>query len=193
MAAPNKHSLPDATILAKTGKTRAEWHAILDEFECLRKGHQATARWLEDHHGVSPWWAQSLTIDYERAHGGREVGRRSHGRFEVNVTRTINAPTEVAWRAWTAPDELAKWDPGRLGEPRRAVPLERLLFGGGDLAAQSDVVVQFLPKPDGRTTVAVTHAPLPDKETCDAMREYWRARLTALKAYLERASNVRKG
>ncbi|MGV3614485.1 MAG: hypothetical protein ACO1SV_04035 [Fimbriimonas sp.] len=191
MSAPRKDDLPDSTILAKTGRTRAEWHAILDAFGCLEKGHALTARWLEDQHGVSPWWAQTLTLDYERSHG-REVGRRSSAQFGVSVTRTLNAPVEAVWQAWSEPEERAQWDVAPIGEPRKTTLLERMLFGAATLAKDSRLTVEFRPRPDGRTTVVVTHEPLGDRETCDAMRTYWRDRLTALRAHLERTRGVRK-
>ena len=33
----------------------------------------------------------------------QEAGR------EILITRVFNAPREVVWRAWTEPDQVAKW------------------------------------------------------------------------------------
>ncbi len=61
----------DKTIIAKTGKTSDEWHAILDGWDAPAKGHPAIASYLEQEHGLSGWWAQSVTVRYEYARGLR--------------------------------------------------------------------------------------------------------------------------
>jgi uncharacterized protein YndB with AHSA1/START domain len=35
---------------------------------------------------------------------------------EILITRTINAPRHLVYRAWTTPDLVRKWWPGRRGE-----------------------------------------------------------------------------
>jgi len=62
----------DKTIIAKTGKTTDEWHAILDGWDAPSKGHPAIARYLEHEHGLSGWWAQTVTVRYEYARGLRK-------------------------------------------------------------------------------------------------------------------------
>jgi hypothetical protein len=61
----------DETVRAKTGKSSQDWYAILDEWGAKEKGHTATAKYLRDELGVSPWWAQSLTVRYEYERGLR--------------------------------------------------------------------------------------------------------------------------
>jgi hypothetical protein len=51
----------DDVVLAKTGKRSAGWYRILDRWGADQKGHTATARYLREQHGVSPWWAQAVT------------------------------------------------------------------------------------------------------------------------------------
>jgi hypothetical protein len=62
----------EAVIQEKTGKSSLEWHAILDQWGMAEKGHTAAARYLEEEHGVSGWWAQTLTVRYEWATGLRK-------------------------------------------------------------------------------------------------------------------------
>jgi hypothetical protein len=61
----------DETVREKTGKRSEEWYAILDEWGAKEKGHTATARYLREELGVSPWWAQSVTVRYEYERGLR--------------------------------------------------------------------------------------------------------------------------
>jgi hypothetical protein len=61
----------DETVRARTGRTSAEWYAILDAWDGPSKGHTRMARYLVEEHGVSGWWAQSLTVRYEWERGLR--------------------------------------------------------------------------------------------------------------------------
>ncbi len=36
------------------------------------KGHTLTAKYLNEHYGISPWWAQAATIRYEWERGIRK-------------------------------------------------------------------------------------------------------------------------
>jgi len=64
--------ISDETVIAKTGKSTDEWHAILDDWAAPSKGHPAIARYLEHEHGLSGWWAQTVTVRYEYARGLRK-------------------------------------------------------------------------------------------------------------------------
>jgi hypothetical protein len=63
--------ISEERIVAQTGKDSAEWTAILDAWDAPSKGHTASARYLVEEHGVSGWWAQTLTVRYEWERGLR--------------------------------------------------------------------------------------------------------------------------
>ena len=64
--------ISDETVREKTGKGWAEWFHILDKWGMQEKGHTLAARYLLEHHGISPWWAQSVVIRYEWERGLRQ-------------------------------------------------------------------------------------------------------------------------
>ena len=65
--------ISDAAVKKKTDMSWAEWFAELDEFcgTALWR-HSAVAKHLEHYHGLSPWWAQAVTIRYEWERGLRK-------------------------------------------------------------------------------------------------------------------------
>src|SRR5262245_62073386 len=85
------HEFRDGSVLAKTGRAREEWFSILDSFGVARHGHRDAAAHLRDDHGVSPWWAQAITVEYERVRGLRAFGQRSDG-FALSVQRALAVP-----------------------------------------------------------------------------------------------------
>ncbi|MBI2848198.1 MAG: hypothetical protein HYX83_03395 [Chloroflexi bacterium] len=64
--------ISDAAVREKTGKNWPEWFAELDKFCTPPKGHALIASHLERYHGLSPWWAQAVTIRWEWERGLRK-------------------------------------------------------------------------------------------------------------------------
>lgn len=62
----------EETVKAKTGKSSAEWYAVLDAWDGPSKGHTKMAKYLREEQGVSPWWAQAVTNRYEHERGLRD-------------------------------------------------------------------------------------------------------------------------
>ena len=63
--------ISDEAVRARTGKGWEEWVQILDDWDAKEKGHTKSAKHLLEHYGVSPWWAQAVTIRYEWERGLR--------------------------------------------------------------------------------------------------------------------------
>ena len=156
-------------------------------------GHSALARHLYDNHGVPGWYAQGITVAYERARGVRVLNQRLSGDFEVSVTKTVGGDTRTVVRAFADPKRRARW----LGsaDPDLAATLSAALTGktSRDFVVRADgmgrfryrwntTTVQFylLPKGADRTSVVVTHMKLPDAAALEARRAQWRAALAAL-------------
>lgn len=71
MAQRGPRGLSEESVRQHTGKSSAQWNTILDRFGAKARGHTASARFLEQAHGVDGWWAQAVTIRYEYARGLR--------------------------------------------------------------------------------------------------------------------------
>ncbi|MBF8268023.1 MAG: hypothetical protein HW388_1531 [Dehalococcoidia bacterium] len=76
---PGFRRIGDEAVQAKTGKGWEEWLAILDAWGMREKGHTLAARHLQHDHGLSPWWAQAVTIRYEWERGLRTEVSRDQG------------------------------------------------------------------------------------------------------------------
>ncbi len=61
--------ISDERVIQRTGKATAEWNGILDEWGARERGHRLAAKHLLKEYGLSPWWAQCLTIRWEYARG----------------------------------------------------------------------------------------------------------------------------
>ena len=64
--------ISDEAILKKTCKSWDEWFKILDTWDVKGKGHAETAKHLLEHFTcLNAWWAQAITIRYEKERGLR--------------------------------------------------------------------------------------------------------------------------
>jgi hypothetical protein len=195
--AASKGSVSDATSRAKTGRGLDHWFAVLDAFGAVERGHTAAARHLYEIHHVPGWYAQGITVAYERARGVRAVNQRRDGAYEMSVTKVVAAGTREVVAAFSEAGQRARWTTGVDPALARALSAAlkaptskgfivrpdgqgRYRYGWGD------TVVQFhlYPKPGGKAQVVVTHAKLKDAATLEARRVQWRAALSALATHL---------
>ena len=100
----------DASIAARTGRTWAEWVVALDDAGARDLSHTAVAELLHRRFGVDNWWAQSVTVGYERLTGKRANLQKADG-FAASGSLTVAAGLERLYS--TAADEKRhrKWLP----------------------------------------------------------------------------------
>lgn len=174
----------DEAMLDRTGRPLSDWFQLLDARDVAALTHTEIARWLGSEHGVDGWWSQTITVAYERARGRRVLHQTAAG-FSVGVTRTLAATPEAVTAAFRDPGRRADWFPDAALEVRASYTGKRGRYDWTD--PTSKVWVDQAPRPDGRTTVTVTHERLPDADTAAVMKVRWRAALDRLRAVLERS------
>src|SRR5688572_29094756 len=90
----------DATIKAKTGCTWEKWVYALDRLGADRMPHREIAALVSDKYKIDGWWAQAVTVGYERIKGLRAIGQRRDGSYEANKSRTFDVPISTLFEAW---------------------------------------------------------------------------------------------
>ena len=137
-----------------TGHDRAFWFAELDAWGAAGRPYREIADWLTTEQGLSAWWAQKLIVEYEEARGLRDRGARRDGTFSAGASRTVAAPVEEVFEAFTDATARERWLPGVNVELRATQPgkVVRLDWPDG-----TRVQAQFDAKGAERTTVAVEH------------------------------------
>ncbi|CRK55618.1 hypothetical protein [Alloactinosynnema sp. L-07] len=173
---------PEATRNG-TGREREEWFALLDKWGATTRTHTQIARWLFETHGVTGWWAQSITVAYEQARGMREPGQRCDGKFAASVSKTMTVAPELATAAFTDEVLREQWLPDvdltlRTVRPGKTV---RALWPDGRTQINMSVDVKG---PD-KVQVAVAIEKLEDAASAAEMREFWRERIADLKKVIE--------
>ena len=175
-------AVSEESMVRATGRTHAEWFALLDAWGGTDHSHTEIARWLSEEHGVRPWWTQGVTVAYERARGMRAVHQMTNG-FSVSATKTVFVPPAVALEAFTNAAIRAEWLRDGDLRPRPTRAARNIPFDWDE--PPSRVVVSVVPKGDDRALVSVTHEQLPDARTAARLKVEWRERLAHYKRVVE--------
>lgn len=122
-------------LRAATGRDHEGWRTVLAEAGALDWSHAETARWLVDTQGVSGWWAQGITVDFEQARKGRLPGQKSDGTFATSVTRTIPGARLEALAAVKESVQAVHGDPSAINLAASMPVVRWKLAGGGRLSA----------------------------------------------------------
>jgi hypothetical protein len=169
--------MSDDSIAAKTGRTWQEWVRVLDADDAAAMAHRDIAALVHEKHGVGDWWAQTVTVGYERIKGLRARGQRRDGAYEAGKSRTFNVPVKTLFAAWADTAKRRRWLAGVDVGVRTATPPKsiRLQWPDGTI-----VVVGFTSKGDAKSVVGVVHTKLRDKTASDEAKRFWTDRLDAL-------------
>jgi hypothetical protein len=175
-------TMSDESIRRRTGLGWEEWFDLLDESGAADKPHPEIARWLAEEKGIAGWDAQSVTVSYERARGGRAVGEKEHG-FSITASKTVSVPVEQLFDAVVEEPLRSRWLPdGSLRERTSSKP-KSARFDWGD--GTTRVIFGFESKGEAKSTVALEHERLADGDEAERMKSFWRERVSALKTQLE--------
>ncbi|MEL7974397.1 DUF4287 domain-containing protein [Isoptericola sp. F-RaC21] len=170
----------DDAIRENTGRGWDEWVALVDAGPGRDAGHTAIAAWVVDEHGVSGWWAQSVTVGYERITGLRVPGQRPDGTFSVSRSRLLDVDP-AALRALLDDDaDRADLVPGLTLTPRSRPGVQRPRFGVADDGGGHGVAMFSMDPAGSRLRLTVTHERLGSAAEAETWKAYWADWLAAL-------------
>lgn len=170
----------------KTGRDWPGWFETLNHWGAERRSHAEIARWLTAEHGIGSWWAQTVTVGYEQARGLREPGQHADG-WAVSASKTIAVPVERLFEAFDDEALRERWLPGADLRLRTATPHRSARYDWED--GSTRVNVGFTELAQSKSQVAIAHERLPDADTAEEMKAWWRERVAALKTLLEGDGN----
>jgi hypothetical protein len=173
--------LPDAKLEEATGKRWDQWFSILDRWGAAKRTHKEIARFLTDEREVPGWWAQTVTVGYERARGMRLKYQQADG-FTVSASKTIAVPADAVFDAFVDARKRKNWLTSGTMSLRTRQPSRTARFDWED--GSTRVIVGLTEKGPSKTVVAVAHERLPDADEAEEAKALWKERLAELKTYL---------
>jgi uncharacterized protein YndB with AHSA1/START domain len=193
--------LDDATAWLETGHTAEEWFARLDALGGPDLGRQVLGDHLRGDAALTPWWIDTLLVEYEHARGATETDGRALG-YTIEVVERIGASPRACYNAFATGAALDGWfgagneidfrdggawanADGNRAVLRRLLPARRieLTWHQPDAAPNTPVDIHFVANGDA-TDVKVMHERLQTRPEADGLRHAWDTALGRLKARL---------
>jgi len=170
--------MSDEKIKEKTGCGWERWVRALDRNGAADMSHREIAELVKTKYKVGDWWTQTVAVGYERIKGLRARGQRRDGSYEATKSRTFNVPVTQLFEAWSDEHSRKRWLSGEKVKIRTATAPKSMRL---DWTDGSIIAVGFMPKGKGKSSVAVQHSKLPNREAADRLKLYWSDRLDALR------------
>ena len=177
--------MSDAAIKEKTGCAWDKWVKSLDYHGAAQMSHRDIATLVHEKYKVQDWWAQTVTVGYERIKGLRARGQRLDGSYEASKSRTYNVPVEELYHAWADARTRKRWLDGASLKVRTSTAPKSMRL---DWPEGGIIAVWFTAKGESKSAVALAHTKLPDKAAADQLKQYWSDRLDALGKVLKPGS-----
>ncbi len=176
--------IDDEAVRKATGHGWDHWLALHDALAA--NDHTARVkRFQADHPEVGTWWAQMITVEWERRRGHRVVGQSCDGDFQVSCSKTVPWTLDETWDHIVSTPFVpgADWRPGAAWEVdgigievRRVDPGQMLRWFWHDTDGKSTVEIHFQDKGD-KTTFTIRHHGLASAEARERYRRHWKASL----------------
>ena len=172
--------MSDDAVQAKTSRTWKQWVAELDRVGARSLAHRDIARKLHEDFDVPVWWAQMVTVGYERITGLREKGQRRGGGYDVSKSKTYPVPIGELFAAFGA-GPRKRWLTDAKLTLRKATPRKSMRFACDD---GTRIEMNFWSKGERKSQVQLQQGRLPDRAGADRLRSRWTVRLEALGEFL---------
>lgn len=171
-AAPD---VSDERIRENTGRGWGDWVAVIDAGPGREASHATIAAWLVEEYGVDGWWAQGVTVGYERLTGRRLPGQMQDGTFSVSRSKTLDLDGEEFRERLNDDAARAALLPGLSSAPRSKPTTKAPKFSLSDAETGEELgVLQFRLEPaSAGAKLVVTHEKLPGPRAAECWKQHW--------------------
>jgi hypothetical protein len=175
-------SMSDEAVKARTGKGWMGWFTILNKANANALPHKDVAMLLHEKHAVPGWWAQMITVEYERARGGRQKHERPDG-YSVSISKTFAAPLSKLYAATADARLRKKWFPDESF--KLSSQTKDKYFRGSWGTEGARLEMGFYAKGEGKSQLAVQVSKLAKKADVEKERGRWKQALGKLNDILK--------
>jgi hypothetical protein len=173
--------MSDAAMQRATGKSWDEWFALLDAWGGTTHNHTEIARHVAEICSIEGWWAQNVTVGYERARGMRALHERPDG-FTMNASKTFPVPVERLFVAIVDDGKRACWLDGIALRLRTSQLSRSARFDV--LPGENRISVNFIAKGPDKASAQFQQERLADAEDVAHWKAIWQGQFAHLAAYL---------
>jgi hypothetical protein len=167
----------DSAVQRATGRDWDEWFTLLDAWDGTAHTHTEIARHVNETYGIDGWWAQSVTVGYERARGMRALHERPDG-FSANASKTLPVPVDRLFSAFVDQNERERWLEGVELRPRTSQPPKSARFDV--LPGETRLAITFVAKGPEKSSAQLQLERLAGSEEVARWKAFWKEQLARL-------------
>ena len=170
----------DEAVRKATGRDWDEWTTVLDDWGARDRSHTEIARHVVHDHNIDGWWAQSVTVGYERIRGMRKINERPDG-FSMSASKTVAVPVATVFELFVDEGKRAEWLGDGVLTLRTSAPWKSARF---DIFDGSGILgVYFVDKGD-KAAVQLQLEKIASEEALVEHKATWKSRLNDLGTYI---------
>ena len=175
--------ISNEAVKKSTGKTLKEWFSILNKAGAKKMEHKQVAKLLHQKYGLSGWWSQMVTVQYEQEIKGRKKHEKPEG-FQVSKSTTLTASVTKIFNMINSPIKRIIW----LKDPAITIikSTKDKSIRGKWIDKKTNIEFQFYPKDNNKTQLVVQQSRIKSEKEAETMKTYWGKQLNNLKKYLEK-------
>lgn len=173
-------AMSDAVARLKTGKSWAQWFAVLDRAGAAGLTHRVIARMLSEQFDVGPWWSQMVTVEYERSRGLRQKYQTVTG-YSVSVSKTIGCGLPALYAATAEARLRRRWIPEGFFKISSRTENKYLRGSWND----ARIEMGFIGKGAARSQISAQIGKLAKKSEVEPARTVWKDALVRLEALVK--------
>ena len=175
--------ISNEAVKKSTGKTLKEWFSILNKAGAKKMEHKQVAKLLHQKYGLSGWWSQMVTVQYEQEIKGRKKHEKPEG-FQVSKSTTLTASVTKIFNMINSPIKRIIW----LKDPAITITksTKDKSIRGKWIDKKTNIEFQFYPKDNNKTQLVVQQSRIKSEKEAETMKTYWGKQLNNLKKYLEK-------
>lgn len=159
-----------------------DWFKFLDKNGAKKMSHKEIFDFVKSTKKLNElgiWKMNLFTTTYEWDRNIKQRGQRENG-FEISASKVICKRADLIYQYWTDESLRKKWLKEKI-EIRKTALNKSLVITWND---GTTVRVEFYKKSEDKTSVVVQHLKLPDFETSEKMKNFWKESINNLNQLL---------
>jgi len=196
--------MDDSAVKKTTGKKLNHWFSCIKKEGMENSAHKEIAAFLREQKNISSWWAQQITVLFEKQSGRRVTGQTVDSGFQIGVTKTINTDVRKVWEYAVSKEGMYlltgdRINAGNVIEQNRTGEngIEycittfrprthwRMKWRKPEWPSHSIVQVRVYTGSSGKAVMAIHQEKLRRPEDRQEMKAWWKHTVTCVAAVLE--------
>jgi hypothetical protein len=175
--------ISEEAVKKSTGKSWNEWFLLLNKAGAKKLEHKAIAEMLHKKHGLSGWWSQMVTVQYEQEIKGRKMHEKPEG-FQISKSKTFPFSLPKIFSAVQFPSQRKNWLKNFEFTITKSTK-NKSIRGKWD-GGKTNIEFQFYLKDNTKTQLVIQHSKISSGKEAEKLKTFWKTNLENLHNYLGR-------